>query len=168
MKVILWAHIAAVFLLGCKADKEKNQAQVPVQTPTVSSSPSAMPPGALDPDGSAASGGSWGSAQNQPPASPTPQPCAGGKASTTCESTGYSGGTPSTATALPTPTATAYPKPQTCRDADCGPRPQLPSYLCSDGKTVSGVGPCQVQDKSVCAWTIVRCPKDPYQNYQSQ
>ncbi len=40
----------------------------------------------------------------------------------------------------------------------CGPALGLPNYLCPDGKTVAGPGPC-VDQGGKCGWEIISCPK---------
>jgi hypothetical protein len=42
----------------------------------------------------------------------------------------------------------------------CGPAMGAPNYLCDDGVTVAGPGPCEVQEDGICGWTMVECPED--------
>ncbi len=56
---------------------------------------------------------------------------------------------------------------QSCSDDECGQRPLLPNYICSDGKTIAGPGPCNRFEDGVCRWTIVSCPTDSAGNSAS-
>jgi hypothetical protein len=47
-----------------------------------------------------------------------------------------------------------------CTKAECGPELGMPNYLCPDGKTVAGPGPC-ARTNGVCGYTIVSCPPSP-------
>ena len=47
-----------------------------------------------------------------------------------------------------------------CDEADCGPMPGMPNYICDDEVTIAGPGACEVQEGGACGWTIVECP-DP-------
>ena len=51
-----------------------------------------------------------------------------------------------------------------CSESECGPKPGMANGMCSDGKTVSGVGPCIRQADLKCGWTFVTCPDNPGQN----
>ena len=51
-----------------------------------------------------------------------------------------------------------------CEEKECGMRPEMPSAVCPDGKTIAGPGPCIRQPTGQCAWTILRCPTLPAQN----
>lgn len=53
------------------------------------------------------------------------------------------------------------PKRRLCREDRCGPRPAMPSRLCSDGKTVAGPGACVHKAGGGCGWEIVSCPSAP-------
>ncbi|MEE2645499.1 MAG: hypothetical protein VYD19_11250 [Myxococcota bacterium] len=47
-----------------------------------------------------------------------------------------------------------------CTEEACGPQPNLPSFLCDDGVSMGGLGPCERQENGECGWTINECP-DP-------
>jgi hypothetical protein len=49
------------------------------------------------------------------------------------------------------------PEP-TCTEEECGPALGMPNYLCPDGVTTAGPGPCEVQEDETCGWTVVQCP----------
>jgi hypothetical protein len=51
------------------------------------------------------------------------------------------------------------PCPAECTNEQCGPAPGMPNYLCSDGVTTAGPGPC-VRTNGVCGWKIISCPSD--------
>jgi hypothetical protein len=46
-----------------------------------------------------------------------------------------------------------------CTSQECGPAPAAPNYLCADGVTVGGPGPCVRGADGVCGWTWVTCPE---------
>lgn len=48
--------------------------------------------------------------------------------------------------------------PAACDDAECGPQMGMPNWLCDDGVTVAGPGPCERGADGVCAWSVVTCP----------
>lgn len=49
----------------------------------------------------------------------------------------------------------------TCEEADCGPKPQLPNFLCSDGVTMAGpTGRCLKNEDNMCGWEVLECPAD--------
>jgi len=42
----------------------------------------------------------------------------------------------------------------------CGVASMSPNYLCEDGETMAGPGPCERNDEGECSWTFVRCAED--------
>ena len=48
--------------------------------------------------------------------------------------------------------------PAECSADECGPAPGAPSYLCPDGETWAGPGPCERSADGTCGWTFVECP----------
>jgi hypothetical protein len=46
-----------------------------------------------------------------------------------------------------------------CTDEACGPAMGAPNYLCDDGVTTAGPGPCERRDDGECGWTMVTCPE---------
>lgn len=51
----------------------------------------------------------------------------------------------------------AYPG-ECCSMDECGPQPKMPNYLCEDGVTMAGPGPCLRNEDGICGWRIVECP----------
>ncbi len=49
-------------------------------------------------------------------------------------------------------------KGECCPSDSCGPALGMPNYLCDDGVTVAGPGPCRRNADDTCAWTIIECP----------
>lgn len=49
-----------------------------------------------------------------------------------------------------------------CTEEECGPAPGAPNFLCQDGVTVGGPGPCERNAEGVCGWTFVPCPQCCY------
>lgn len=49
-----------------------------------------------------------------------------------------------------------------CAPEDCGPAPGMPNYLCDDGETWAGPGPCEMQENGSCGWTMIECPETPF------
>lgn len=45
-----------------------------------------------------------------------------------------------------------------CTMQECGPQSEAPNYLCDDGVTVAGPGPCLRNEDGTCGFTFVRCP----------
>ncbi|MCA9650745.1 MAG: tail fiber domain-containing protein [Myxococcales bacterium] len=45
-----------------------------------------------------------------------------------------------------------------CTDEECGPAPGAPNFLCQDGVTWGGPGPCERGEDGTCGWTFVECP----------
>jgi len=45
-----------------------------------------------------------------------------------------------------------------CTEEECGPAPGAPSFLCQDGVTMGGPGPCERGPDGTCGWTFVECP----------
>jgi hypothetical protein len=45
-----------------------------------------------------------------------------------------------------------------CTAEECGPAPGAPNYLCEDGVTTAGPGPCVRDADGVCGWSFVECP----------
>lgn len=56
-------------------------------------------------------------------------------------------------------TVVITPDPAPSPGNECGPAPGMPNALCSDGKTLSGPGPCVKQPDGTFAWTFTSCPK---------
>ena len=49
-------------------------------------------------------------------------------------------------------------KGECCSEEECGPPLGMPNYICDDGVTVAGPGPCQRSAEGKCGWTIIECP----------
>ncbi|MCA9706126.1 MAG: tail fiber domain-containing protein [Myxococcales bacterium] len=47
---------------------------------------------------------------------------------------------------------------QPCTEDECGPAPGAPNFLCQDGVTWGGPGPCERGPDGTCGWTFVECP----------
>ena len=45
-----------------------------------------------------------------------------------------------------------------CTKDECGPAPGIPSFLCQDGVTISGPGPCERGPDGTCGYPFVDCP----------
>lgn len=45
-----------------------------------------------------------------------------------------------------------------CTEEECGPAPGAPNFLCQDGVTWGGPGPCERAPDGTCGWTFVDCP----------
>ncbi len=52
-----------------------------------------------------------------------------------------------------------------CTENECGPSPMMPNYLCSDGVTIAGPGPCIQNIDDECYWEIISCPITTYMGY---
>lgn len=48
--------------------------------------------------------------------------------------------------------------PATCSDAECGPMPGAPAYLCEDGSWGGNIGLCERGETGVCGWVQRACP----------
>ena len=46
-----------------------------------------------------------------------------------------------------------------CTSQECGPAPLAPNYLCPDGVSVGGPGPCLRSSDGKCGWTWQTCPE---------
>jgi hypothetical protein len=42
----------------------------------------------------------------------------------------------------------------------CGVASMAPNYLCEDGETIAGPGPCERNEDGECHWTFVHCPEE--------
>lgn len=51
----------------------------------------------------------------------------------------------------------AYPG-ECCTVEACGPQLGMPNYLCEDGVTVAGPGPCRRNEDGTCGYVITECP----------
>ena len=50
-----------------------------------------------------------------------------------------------------------------CTEDECGPAPGAPNFLCQDGVTWGGPGPCERNEDGSCGWTYVECPACCYE-----
>src|SRR5262245_24747997 len=55
-----------------------------------------------------------------------------------------------------------------CTEEECGPAPGEPAYLCQDGVTWAGPGPCERGPDGTCGYTFVECPACCYAAEQPQ
>ena len=85
------------------------------------------------------------------PCDPNDEDCVAIGAITTCDAVGE---------CVAEDTSESCDTNPTCTDAECGPMPGMPNYICADGVTVAGPGDCEPQTGGACGWTIVSCPED--------
>ncbi len=62
---------------------------------------------------------------------------------------------------VPRYTSESIRKLQRCDVSECGPRPGMPTGLCSDGVSKKGLGPCVRFPEGRCGWARLSCPDDP-------
>jgi predicted nucleic acid-binding Zn ribbon protein len=82
-----------------------------------------------------------------------------GSESGTADGTASGGATTGPGTTAGTMTSDGSTGPAgDCTEEECGPAPGAPNFLCQDGVTWGGPGPCVRGPDGACGWTFVECP----------